>query len=390
MRRIVIVGASLAAVNAVERLRARGYPGEIVLVGAEPELPYDRTPLSKQALHDGPDTAALLLHPPAWYTEHGVELRLGRAAVGLDLRTRQVHLAGGQTIAYEGLVIATGSRARVIAGARTAGALRYLRTIDDSTSIHRRLIPGRHLVVIGAGFIGLEVAATARQLGLDVTVVEHAPAPLTRVLGERAGNWFASYHRARGVNVRCGVKLARVDPVPAGSSTVRLSDGTALAADLIVAGVGASPATEWLRTSPLSLMDGVLCDSSLRASAPGVVAAGDACRWHNPRYGELMRVEQWSNAAEQGRHAADTLLTGVDNPYAPIPYFWSDQFEAKIRFVGRAKLGDNIHIQEDNGSMVALFGRNGLLNGALCVNAPRKLATYRQAILDETPWGDVI
>ncbi|MEV4098734.1 FAD-dependent oxidoreductase [Nonomuraea sp. NPDC049649] len=389
MRRVVVVGASLAAVHAIDALREHGFEGEIALVGAEPHLPYDRPPLSKEALQHGPDTTGLLLRSPEWYVERGVDLHLGRAAAALDPGARVVTLEGGASLDYDGLLIATGSKARTLGPASQAGPVYTLRTLDDCVALHERLVPGNHLVVIGAGFIGLEVAATARDMGMSVSVVELAPAPLSRVLGDEVGRWFMTCQAAHGVEVLCGTSVERIEAGSRGSKVV-LGNGSTLWADLIVTGVGASPATDWLRGSGIRLSDGVVCDQSLRASAPGIVAAGDVTRWYHSLFDEEMRVEQWTNAVEQGRHAAMTLLGG-DDPYIAVPYFWSDQFDVKMRFVGRANAAEQIHVERaDTSSMVALFGRDGVIRGALCVNAPRQLALYRKAISDGTPWQDVV
>ncbi|HEY9521779.1 MAG TPA: FAD-dependent oxidoreductase [Thermopolyspora sp.] len=389
MRRVVIVGASLAAVHAIDGLRDNGYEGDITLVGAESCLPYDRPPLSKEALQKGVDPTALLLRAPDWYGEHGVTLRLGRAARALDTAARVITLDDGETLGYDGLVIATGSRPRTIRLPGGPAPVHVLRSMADCVALHEHMTPGHHLVVIGGGFIGLEVAATARQLGMHVSVVEVAPVPLTRVLGDEVGQWFRTYHEAHGVEVVCGAVIDTVEPSGAGGKVV-LRDGRVLCADLIVAGVGAVPATDWLNGSGIRVSDGVVCDSALRASAPGVVAAGDVARWYNALFDEEMRVEQWSNAVEQGRHAAITLLGGGD-AYSPVPYFWSDQFDAKMRFVGRANAAERVYVERDDGkAMVALFGRDGVIVGALCVNAPRQLALHRKAIIDGVPWQDVV
>jgi NADPH-dependent 2,4-dienoyl-CoA reductase/sulfur reductase-like enzyme len=389
MRRVVVVGASLAGVNAIEGLRDHGFDGEITLVGGEPHLPYDRPPLSKEALRGGPDEPSLLLRPPQWYAEHGVELRLGRPARSLDAAARAVTLDDGTVLDYDGLVVSTGSRPRTLAGDGERGAVHVLRSLADCRALHERMVPGHHLVVIGGGFVGLEVAATASSMGMRVSVVEVAPVPLTRVLGDEVGHWFRTYHEAHGVEMLCGAVIEAVEADARGGKVV-LNGGTVLRADLVVAGVGAVPATRWLEGSGLRLSDGVACDPALRASAPGVVAAGDVARWYNGLFDEEMRVEQWNNAVEQGRHAAATLL-GENEPYRAVPYFWSDQFDAKMRFVGRANAAEQIHIErDDDKAMVALFRRDGVLAGALCVNAPRQLALYRKAILDRTPWADVV
>lgn len=387
MDRVLVVGGSVAAVNAVEGLRHNGFEGEITLVSAEDVLPYDRPPLSKEALRDGPEHCKLLIKEPDWYDEHSVGLSLGTPAVGLDTREKNLITKGG-TLPYDGLVIATGCGTRALGGMDGLERVHEIRTLSDSAALREQLQPGRHLVVIGAGFIGLEVAATARKLGLDVSVVEIAPVPLTRVLGHEAGGWFQEYYEAHGVDLYCGSGLDRLE-VTSGGTKLHLRDGTVLSADLIVAGIGVTPATAWLEGSGVELSEGVVCDQALRTSAPGVVAAGDVVRWHNALFDEAMRVEQWLNAVEQGTHAAATLL-GATEAFAPVPYFWSDQFDAKVKFVGHAHAADKVQVtRTGDTSMVALFGRGDVLRGALCVNAPRQLARYKQAILRQVAWGDI-
>ncbi|MFS8497304.1 MAG: FAD-dependent oxidoreductase [Micromonosporaceae bacterium] len=390
MRRVVVVGASLAGVHAIQALRDRGYDGEIVLVGAERDLPYDRPPLSKAALLGTTSFADLTLRPPEWYEQQAVRLALGTAATGLDVARRQVALADGSLVDFDGLVIATGSAARPLPlPCDDHRRLHQLRTLADARRLAEAMAPGRHLVVVGAGFIGLEVASTARQLGLDVTVVEAAAAPLSRVFGEAVGDWFRRLHERHGVTLRCGSAPVAVETSP-GGVRVRFGDGTSVSADLLLAGVGAAPATGWLRDSGLDVTDGVRCRPDLGTAVPGVVAAGDVARWHNPLFGEEMRVEHWSNAVEQGRHAAATLL-GAREPFRAVPYFWTDQFDAKVRVVGKVDPGAEIAWErQDDTSMVAVFGRDGVVRGAVCVNAPKQLAAYRRAIADRVAWRDVV
>lgn len=389
MRRVVVVGSSVAGVNAVDGLRTSGYQGEVVLVSGEHELPYDRPPLSKQALAGGIDDDAIRLKPAQWYADRGVDLQLGAPAVGLDSRDRKVMVAGSQTLGYDGLVIATGCTPRPLSTG-SDGTIFTLRTIADCQEIHKRLEAGRRLVVIGAGFIGLEVAAVAHSAGMDVTVVEAADVPLTRVVGRQAGEWFRDFHVVRGIDLRCGTTVAGITTQADGRHTLELADGTKLPADLIVAGVGVTPSSGWLRGSDVAVHDGVLCDSSLATTAPGVVAAGDIARWKHPLFDEEMRVEQWLNAVEQGAHAARTLL-GHREPFASIPYFWSDQFEAKVRFVGHARGADQVLVKPlGDASMATLFGRDGTVSAAMCVNSPRLLATFRRAIADRLPWAEAV
>jgi len=386
---VVVVGGSVAAVNAVDSLRHAGHEGAITLVSAEDVLPYDRPPLSKEALREGHDHHSLLIKEPGWYDDNGVDVCLGTAAVGLDAADKTLFLEGGREMSYDGLVVATGCRTRPLDLLDGVPDVYEVRSLDDSLTLHEQLLPGRRLVVVGAGFIGLEVAATARKMGLEVSIVEIAPVPLTRVLGSELGHWFLDHHVGHGVNIHCGSAVVRVEAGPAGHR-VHLSDGTVLAADLIVAGVGVQPETGWLEGSGVELANGVVCDETLRTTAPDVVAAGDVARWPNRLFGETMRVEQWLNAVEQGTHAARTLL-GENEPFAPVPYFWSDQFEAKVKFVGHVDGQDQVKItQADEKSLVALFGRGDRFRGALCINAPRRLALSKRDIANRLSWADAV
>jgi len=388
MRSVAVVGGSLAGVHAAEALRESGFEGELTLVSGEDMLPYDRPPLSKEALLTGVQPSKLLLRAPEWYSDNAVTTKLGRRAVGLDIRRRTIRLDDGSTLDYDGLVIATGSRARrfpTIPGVPDPHVVRELR---DAASLRDELAPGKHLVLVGGGFICLEIASTARQLGLEVTVVEVAQVPLARALGDHVGRWFRDLHTRHDVNVECGAALERVESHGNGAR-IHLGNGRQLDADVVVAGIGATPATDWLFGSGLDLVNGIRCGADLSTSAPGVVAAGDIARWYNPAFDEEMRVEHWTNAVEQGRHAASTLL-GNSEAFSSVPYFWTDQHDARMRFVGRAEAADDVVVEtmEDN-KLVALYGRDGFIRGAICVNAPKQLAKYRRAIHDNVPWGDV-
>lgn len=375
----------MAAVHVVEQLRADGFSGEIVLLGAERHLPYDRPPLSKEGLRCGPQLK--LLRAPGWYDDNDVTLLFGRPAVGLRPEEHVVVVDGGTEVAYDRLVIATGSRPRTLSVGNEHVA--FLRSVDDSVDLRRRLGAAEHVAIIGAGFIGLEVAATITEMGRRATVVEVAPVPLARVLGDEVGAWFHEFHARRGVTIRCGAHAVAVEPAGAGYR-VALGSGDGVQADLVMGALGATPAIDWLRGSGIALSDGVLCDRSLRTSVPGVVAAGDVARWYNPLFDEDMRVEQWTNAVQQGRHAARVLL-GDDAPYEPVPYFWSDQFDAKMRFVGRANGAEQIHVEAvSDDSIEAVFGRHGVQVGALCVNATAQLARHRVAIADRRAYAAAI
>ena len=385
MQRIVVVGGSLAGVHAAEALRERGYDGELTLVSAEPGLPYDRPPLSKELLLDGMTPEQLLLRPAPWYATQGIELRLNTAARGIDADNGLLALTDGSDLPYDGMVIATGSAARRFTSAAAQARVHVLRTLDDALELRPELIPGRHLVMIGGGFVGLEVAAVARGLGLDVTLIEGSPMPLARAFGTEIGSWYRELHEGNGVRLICGSSVQSLQDSP-GGVTVTLSSGERLSADVVAAGIGATPSVEWLTGSAVEVANGVTCTPELLTSVPNIVAAGDVAAWRNPVFDEEMRIEHWSNAVDQGRHAAATLL-GERDPFASVPYFWTDQHDKKMRFVGRTAGATDIRIEEmSDDKLVATLGRDGLLIGALTVCAPRQLAKYKVAIQNHTPW----
>jgi len=376
MDRVVIVGASLAGVHAAESLREFGFEREIILVGSEEHLPYERPPLSKEALASGPQVAELAIRSEAWFEDQAVDLKLGTRAIGLNPRKKSVSTSRGD-LGYDGLVIATGSRPKTQGLA--APGIHTLRTVDDARILHEALTTNSELLVIGAGFIGLEVAATAAEFGLNVTVLELAPEPLSRVLGDRLGEWFRLYFESKGVRFVCGAVIKSVTQDD--EHGLRLSGNFGeLTGDLAVLGIGAEPTIDWLHGSGLSLADGVVCDESLATNVPGIVAAGDVARWYNPLFDESMRIEQWTNAVEQGRQAAATLLGGR-LAYSPVPYLWSDLFDMHMRFVGRSNGADHVEMQRrGDTSFVGIFGRHGIQIGAVCINATRELTQHREAI----------
>ncbi|MER5184110.1 FAD-dependent oxidoreductase [Streptomyces sp. NPDC002896] len=387
MNRVVVVGASLAGVSAIESLRERGFQGGIVLVGAEDRLPYTRPPLSKDALAAGLSESALRLRAREWFDERGVTLQLGEAATALDTRDRRLWLGSDTSLTYDGLVIATGSISRRMPMTLSMPTAHTLRTYDDADMLRQALQRGGHLVVIGAGFIGLETAATARALGLDVTVVDVMPTPMYR-FGEQVGVWYADLHERNGVRIVCSTGVDSLRAV-GDRAHVLLDTGETLTADTLLVGVGGIPATAWLTGSSVGFADGVRCEPDLSTGVPGVVAAGDVARWHNNVFDETMRVEHWTNAVEQGIHAAGTLL-GVSDPFESVPYFWTDQFEAKLRCVGRISPDDTIAVlRRDENSLVAAYGRDGTIRGAVCVNAPRQLATLRNAIAQRADFREI-
>ena len=390
--RIAIVGASLAGLRAAESLRRLGYGGELLVVGAEKHLPYDRPPLSKELLTGRWDVDRVGLRRQP-YEELALEPRLGTRATALDLPARELALEGGARERFDALVIATGSSPRRLRDQPELEGLHLLRTLDDALAIRAALERGPRVLVVGAGFIGAEVAASCRARGLEVTVIEPLPVPLARGLGHEMGRLCAALHRDHGVDLRCGVGVVGFEG--AGRvERVRVSDGTSVPADLVVVGVGAAPETGWLAGSGLSLDDGVVCDAYCSA-APGVFAAGDVARWHNPLFAETMRVEHWSNAVEQGTYVAERLA-GSDvgaQPFAPVPFFWSDQYGVKIQFAGRMRGDDELRVVA--GSLAerkfsALYGRAGKLVGVLSFSRPRDLAKYRRLIAEGTSFAAAV
>ncbi len=383
---VVVVGASLAGLRAAEEVRHEGHTGPVVIVGDELHAPYDRPPLSKQLLAGAWDVARIHHHTPDALDTLGLEFRLGRRAIGLDLDARTVLIDDGDQLRFDGLIVATGATARGLPGTEGQPAVHTLRTLDDCLGIRRALESAGdrpRVVVIGAGFIGSEVAATCRGLGSEVTVVEALPTPLGRVLGEAMGEACAGLHRAEGVTVRTGVGVDRVtsdsgDDTPA---VVHLADGTALPADVVVVGIGVVPAVSWLEGSGLTVDNGVVCSETLFA-ADGVVAAGDVARWTHTGLGEQLRVEHWTNAAEGGAAAARNLLAGSSaaKPYDPVPFFWSDQYTTKIQVVGLPGPDDEVVVVEgsvEEGKLVALYRRGDRLRAALAFSRPRHLMAYR-------------
>ena len=381
-RSVTIVGASLAGLNAAEALRREGFDGAVTLVGAEEHLPYDRPPLSKQVLAGDWEPERAALTDAEELDEDGIEVRLGVRATALDLGARELTLYTGETLGFDGLVIATGARCRTIAGTEGLGGVHVLRSLDDCLALRADLeATPQRVVVVGAGFIGAEVAATARGRGLEVTVVEALPTPLSRVLGDEMGRVCAEVHRDHGVDLRTGVGVDRVSG-DGRVQQVTLSDGSTVDADVVVVGIGVIPNTEWLDGSGLELADGVVCDASCLA-AEGVTAAGDVARWPNELFGETMRVEHWDNAAQQGSHAARRLLDPAAGPFTPVPWFWSDQYDRKIQLAGRVRGDDEVRVvtgSVEERRFAAIYGRAGRITGVLGFNRPRHVMRYRALI----------
>lgn len=400
-RRVVVVGASLAGVHAAAALRRDGFDGELVVLDAQTHQPYDRPPLSKDLLLGRMTPADLALR-----AAEGLEVtwRLGASAVGLDLAEGGGGLHGGDggvvrlegdgspEVAFDALVLACGAVPRMLPGTEGMTGVGVLRTLDDALALRDAIDADiGSLVVVGAGFIGLEVAASARQRGVAVTVVEPLDQPLGRVLGPDVGAAVARIHRAHGVDLRLGGTVTSVEED--GSRVgVGLDDGSVVAADRVVVGIGVVPATGWLEGSGLTIDDGVVCDASLSAG-PGVVAAGDLARWPSARAGRLVRVEHWDNAVASGEAAAHRLLAGsAAPPFDPVPWFWSDQYDTKIQLVGFA---DPTADHEVIGSLgddrfAVVYGRDGVVTAVLGVSRPRHVALMRQAVTDGVPFDEAV
>jgi len=386
---IAVVGGSLAGLRAAEALRAEGHTGPIVLIGAEPHLPYDRPPLSKQFLAGTWGLERIMLRPVEKIAALGLDLRLGRRAVHLDTEGHALELDDGEVVHFGGAVIATGAEPRRLPGSSGRGGVHTLRTLEDSLALGEvAAVEGARVVVVGGGFIGSEVAATCRGRGAHVTVVEALPVPLGRVLGPEMGAVCGALHALHGVELVTGVGVAglRVDDTagagPGGAvQGVELDDGTVIEADAVVVGIGVVPTTTWLAGSGLEIDDGVVVDATLHA-APDVVVAGDVARWFDQGLGRTVRIEHWTNAAEQGTAAARNLLAGAarSTPYVPVPYFWSDQYDVKIQVIGHPSPDDDVVVVDGSVAerrFVALYGRGGRLTAALGFSRPRQLMGYR-------------
>jgi 3-phenylpropionate/trans-cinnamate dioxygenase ferredoxin reductase component len=383
---VVVIGASLAGLRAAEEIRHEGHTGRVVVVGAEAQAPYDRPPLSKQVLAGKWEVERIHHHTPDALDASGLEFLLGRRATGLDVASRTVALDDGSELDYDGLVVATGAATRQLPGTEGMPGVWMLRTLDDCLGIRAGLAlagPEPRVVVIGAGFIGSEVAATCQGIGAKVTLLEAYHTPLARVLGDQMGQMCADLHLANGMDLRCNITIDHLESAPTGPDpvVVCLDDGTRIPADVVVVGIGVSPSTGWLADADLTLDNGVLCDGTLFA-ADRVVAAGDVANWIRPSTGKAARVEHWTNAAEGGSAAGRNLLAGsaAATPYDPVPFFWSDQYAAKIQMIGLPSAEDEVVVVTGSGSegkMVALYRSGDLLSGVLAISQPAKLMGYR-------------
>ncbi|MCZ0730181.1 NAD(P)/FAD-dependent oxidoreductase [Mycolicibacterium iranicum] len=384
---VIIVGGGLAAARTAEQLRRSEFAGAITIVSDEDHLPYDRPPLSKEVLRA--ETDDVTLKPAEFYAENNITVLLGNGAKSVDTEAKTLTLADGSQLGYDELVIATGLVPKRIKSFPDLAGIHVLRNFDESLALRKEADSACRAVVIGAGFIGCEVAASLRKLGVDVVLVEPQPAPLASVLGQQIGDLVTRLHRAEGVDVRCGVGVSDVS----GDDRVRkvtLSDGTELDADIVIVGIGSHPATEWLEGSGLEIDNGVVCDEAGRTSAPNVWAIGDVASWRD-NVGGQVRVEHWSNVADQARVLVPTML-GQEPPAAvSVPYFWSDQYDVKIQALGEPEATDTVHIVEDDGrKFLAYYERDGVVVGVVGGGFPGKVMKVRAKIAAGAPISDLI
>lgn len=387
MQRVVVVGASLAGLSAARALRAQGFAGELVLVGDEPHRPYDRPPLSKAFLAGRVDVADLALEDE----DDDLDARwlLGLRATSLDAGTRTLTLSDGSELRADGIVVATGARARTlpdaagVADATGLAGVHTLRSLDDALALRQELLPGRRLVVVGAGFIGAETASTARSLGLEVTVVEAMPTPLSGPLGVEMGSVVAQLHTDHGVTLVCGAGVRRLTGTGRVDG-VELADGRLLPADVVLVGIGAVPNIEWLEGSGLELGDGILCDAGGLTNRPGIVAVGDCAAWLEGASGRRRRVEHWTEALERPKVAVASLLSGSSTGASTRPpYFWSDQYDACIQFAGSAQGSEAVTIEIGDPaerSFLATYRTEGELVAVLGVNQVRQFSRWRRQL----------
>ncbi|MDE0137711.1 MAG: FAD-dependent oxidoreductase [bacterium] len=392
---VVIVGASLGGFRTAHALRRLRFEGRIILVGDEAHLPYDRPPLSKEVLTEEKQPGDTYFRAADFFGEQGIELKLGSPAVGLDGEGRTITLATGEQLGYDAAVIATGARPRRLPGMEGLPGVHVMRTLDDSASIRSALDGARHVVVVGAGFIGSEVAASARHRGAAVTVLEAAGQPLVAAVGAEVGQRCAALHDLYGTELRCGAGVEGIDRTRDGLA-VRLAGGPAVGCDLVVVGIGVIPNIEWLEGSGIEIDRAVLCDRYMRTSLPGVYALGDLASWFNPRYGERMRVEHWTNTVQQSTAVARNIVASVAGgdpvAYDGIPYFWSDQYGHRLQLVGRAS-GDElafVHDPPDSPAMMALYRDGDRLGGAFAIDTVGPLMQMRSLLVRNAGFDEAL
>ncbi|MFJ6671407.1 NAD(P)/FAD-dependent oxidoreductase [Actinosynnema sp. NPDC091369] len=383
---VLVVGASAAGLATAEALRRKGFTGGLTLLGDEGHPPYDRPPLSKQVLAGTWEPERARLRGQAVLDELGATFALGDPAVSLDPVTRAVRTASGGVLRADAVVVATGVRPRTLPDQVGLAGVHVLRTLGDAVALRADLLTAGRLVVVGDGVLGAEVAATARGLGLDVTLAGPQPAPLAAQLGPFAAGLLAELHAGHGVRLRLNTAVLGLTWQAGRVTGVRLDDGDVLPADVVVVALGSIPNTEWLRDSGLAVDNGVVCDAGCRA-APGVYAVGDVARWRHEGLGALLRLENRTNATEQAGVVADNIL-GADRSYAPVPYFWTDQFDAKVQVFGVLPPGAEVSVEDGDVTarrFVALYRHGGEPVGVLGWNMPKQARQLRQRLLGQAP-----
>ncbi|MDA8271079.1 MAG: FAD-dependent oxidoreductase [Actinomycetota bacterium] len=383
----VIVGGSVGGIRTAQALRSNGYVGEVVVIDAEPHVPYDKPPLSKSFLDNSLEADRIRLISEPEVVESRIDLRLGNKAAGVDLSNRMVVLENGDVVPYDDLVLATGVRARPSPWEASDG-VHLLRTLDDAQRLKEDLAGARSAVIVGAGFIGAEVAATVKKLGLEVAVVDPLEIPIGQVLGADVGSRFVGLHHANGVATHYGTGVDFITG-SRGDLVVGLSNGVELTGDVVVVGIGAVPNVEWLASSGLALDNGLVCDEYCRAvGQPNVYGVGDIARWFHPRKKQLVRVEHWTNAVEQAVCVAKNIVRPSEpTSYAPIPYVWSDQYDWKIQIAGETAMAEDVVIIDDPANkerFAAVYGDSkGTYCGAATVNWPRAMVQCRRMLEGE-------
>jgi 3-phenylpropionate/trans-cinnamate dioxygenase ferredoxin reductase subunit len=393
---LIVIGAGHAGTEAAVAARQGGYAGKIVVIGDELPLPYHRPPLSKAYLHGGATIESLLLKPQAAYDKAEVTLRLGSRVDSIDRAQKAVLLADGERLAYSQLIIATGSRARPLnapglpIGSRPSN-LFYLRNIDDVEAMRPHFVEGKRLVIVGAGYIGLEVASVARKCGLQVTVLEAAPRVLARVTAPEVSAFYASLHEQAGVRILAGRQIAHINLDPQGAiASLATADGAVIEADLVIAGIGVVPNHELAEQAGLAIDNGIATDNCMRTSDPDIFAIGDCSSHPSHVYGRRIRLESVPNALEQARCVA-SVVCGAPKPYVSVPWFWSDQYDLKLQMVGLSQGYDQVVLRGDpaNKSFAVFYLREGAVISADCINRPlefvplKKLVTARAIVAAE-------
>lgn len=375
---VLMVGASAAGLATMEALRRKGYSGRVTILGAEPHLPYDRPPLSKQVLCGLWEPSRAQLRPTEKLSALDAEFVLGDAATSLNVRERTVHTSAGRALTADAIVVATGLRPRTLPDQHGLAGVHVLRTLDEASALRADLLSCTRAVVVGDGVLGTEIAASAAGMGVAVTLTGPQKAPLAYQFGPLVSDLIARLHTERGVTLRLGSGVTGLDSRNGRVTGVRLESGEVLPADVVVVAFGAEPATEWLEGSGLALANGLVCDSRCRA-AEGIYAAGDVARWHHETLEVALRLENRTNATEQANHVAGVIL-GDDRPYTPVPYFWTDQFDTKIHAHGTLSADAEVSIVEGDPAerrFVAQYRRHGVVTGVLGWNMPKQARLRR-------------